>query len=129
MKPLTNIPIKNEKLAKLNEQIQKLNICLDDIEEKHLPVGGKGGQKANRTAVCVQLKHLPTGKIFTASDDRSLSVNRFLALRKLVEFIESGSTISLKKQKQIDKIRKQKKRRKRRSKDTTMDPNSPPSSS
>lgn len=117
MKPLANIPITEKKLQSLIELMESLNIPWSDIEEKHLPVGGKGGQKANKTAVKVQLKHLPTGHIFQADKDRSLAINRFLALRKLVEFIKSGSTLSEKKQKQIEKARKQKKRRKRRHKE------------
>ena len=32
-----------------------------DLEERFVPSGGPGGQKANRSATCVHLKHRPTG--------------------------------------------------------------------
>ena len=33
----------------------------NDIEESFIRGSGNGGQKINKTASCVQLKHLPTG--------------------------------------------------------------------
>ena len=44
---------------------------------------GPGGQKRNKTSSAVRLVHLPTGTAVTATEDRSLRVNKIHALRRL----------------------------------------------
>ena len=44
---------------------------------------GPGGQKRNKTSSGVRLVHLPTGTVATATEDRSLRVNKIHALRRL----------------------------------------------
>jgi hypothetical protein len=44
---------------------------------------GPGGQKRNKTSSAVRLVHLPTGIAATATEDRSLRVNKIHALRRL----------------------------------------------
>lgn len=92
--------------------IEGLNIDLNDIEEKFVRGGGRGGQKINKTANAVQLKHLPTGTWVKYQKHRQRSMNRILALRELLEKLNPESKASLK----AEKLRKQKDRRKRRSK-------------
>jgi len=99
--------------AKYNEilrMIRDLNVNLNDIEEKFIHGGGHGGQKINKTASAVQLIHRPTNTVIRYQHYRERSMNRILALRELLYKLNPDS----KKERQIEKIRKQKKRRKRK---------------
>jgi hypothetical protein len=44
---------------------------------------GPGGQKRNKTSSGVRLVHVPTGTMATATEDRSLRVNKVHALQRL----------------------------------------------
>ncbi|KAF1990092.1 hypothetical protein K402DRAFT_390404 [Aulographum hederae CBS 113979] len=60
----------------------------EDITEVFIHGGGTGGQKINKTASKVQLKHLPTGMVLTCQETRSRTENRKIARRKLAERLE-----------------------------------------
>ncbi len=64
----------------------RLGIDPKAIEERFVRGGGKGGQKINKTANCVQLRL--GGVVVRCQRDRKRAVNRFLALRDLVDRIE-----------------------------------------
>ncbi len=88
----------------------------EDLEERFIRSGGPGGQKVNRTATCVYLKHTPTGLEVKMQKARSQALNRFYARRRLCELLEerqlgTQSPQNLKR----EKLRKQKARRSRRS--------------
>lgn len=103
------------KNALLRQKMAGLNILEKDILEKFVRSSGNGGQKVNKTASCVYLKHLPTGTEVKCMKDRSQSVNRFLARRELADKIERltmGHESSA--ARDIIKIRKQKLKRKKR---------------
>jgi protein subunit release factor B len=80
--------VSEEKNRWLKEKMKALNIREEDILEKFIRSSGKGGQKVNKTATCVYIKHIPTGIEVKCMKDRSQSINRFLARRELVERIE-----------------------------------------
>ena len=105
----------------LTEKMQKLGIREQDLQEKFVRSGGKGGQRLNKTATCVYLRHIPTGIEVKCQEERSQVLNRFFARRILANKIE---TLILGKrsaeQKRIAKIRKQKRRRSRRSKEKIL---------
>ena len=105
----------------LTEKMQKLGIREQDLQEKFVRSGGKGGQRLNKTATCVYLRHIPTGIEVKCQEERSQVLNRFFARRVLANKIE---TMILGKrseeQKRIAKIRKQKRRRSRRSKEKIL---------
>lgn len=61
----------------------------DDIREAFLKGSGPGGQKINKTASAVQLKHLPTGTVIKSQATRSRAQNRKIARRLLAERIEA----------------------------------------
>ena len=87
----------------------------EDFEESFIRSGGPGGQKVNRTASCVYLKHGATGLEVKMQQARSQALNRFYARRRLCELLESRllgqqSPEALKQ----EKLRKQKARRRRR---------------
>jgi hypothetical protein len=44
---------------------------------------GPGGQKRNKTSNAVRLTHLPSGLMVTATESRSLALNKLHALRRL----------------------------------------------
>ena len=105
-------PVKEKALLK---KMHKLGISENDIVETFVKSGGKGGQNVNKNSTCVNLKHIPTGIVIKSQKERSQLLNRFFARRELVSRIEElklGKKSN--KQKQIDKIRKQKLKRKKR---------------
>ncbi|KAL7056595.1 hypothetical protein AAHC03_021035 [Spirometra sp. Aus1] len=54
-----------------------------DLEEQFVCGWGPGGQKINKTANCVILKHIPTGLIVKCQESRQLHRNRELARERL----------------------------------------------
>lgn len=104
-----------EKILELEKKMTALGIKKEDIEEKFIKSSGRGGQKVNKSNSCVFLKHKKTDLSVKCGKTRSQHLNRFLALRQLVEKIEAGLTgETCKKDRQIEKIRKQKQRRKKK---------------
>lgn len=91
------------------QKLKDTGVQLSDIEEHFVRGSGKGGQKINKTASAVQLKHLPSGIVIKYSKHRERSLNRILALRELLERLSPDQKHS-----RIEAIRKQKARRRRR---------------
>ena len=116
------MPIRPEKIKELQERMAKLEIKDDDLIEKFILGSGKGGQKVNKTASCVYLKHIPSGIEVKCQSQRSRELNRFYARRLLCEKIEEQiHHIKTEKQKEIEKIRRQKKRRSRKQKQKILE--------
>ncbi|MFH2092367.1 MAG: peptide chain release factor-like protein [Pseudomonadota bacterium] len=106
-----------EKISALEKRMKALGICPEDIEEKFIKAGGRGGQKVNKSNSAVFLRHKGIDLCVKCQATRSQHLNRFLALRLLVDKIEAhmkGNTS--KENMEIEKIRKQKMRRKRKNK-------------
>ncbi|MBD3246972.1 MAG: peptide chain release factor-like protein [Candidatus Omnitrophica bacterium] len=109
--------VRRNKQQELQERMDHLGIREEDIEEHFIRAGGRGGQKTNKTAVCVYLKHLPTGIEVKCQRERSQAVNRFLARRILTEKIERRRRgARSREQARIAKIRRQKRKRSARTK-------------
>ena len=103
------------KIEALESRMKLLEIKKMDIEEKFIKASGRGGQKVNKSVSAVFLKHLPTGITVKCGKARSQTLNRFLALRSLVEKIENTALGKMTSQQlKAEKIRKQKARRKRK---------------
>jgi peptide chain release factor len=107
--------ISQEKLKLLGERMKSLGIDEADLEEKFIHAQGRGGQKINKSAVCVYLKHMPTGIEVKCHESRSQASNRFFARRILADKIEAhqrgdDSPIA----KEIRRIKKQKMKRAKR---------------
>lgn len=62
-----------------------------DVVEKFVRSGGRGGQNVNKTATCVYLKHLPTGIEVKCQLERSQARNRASALRLLAEKVAEAA--------------------------------------
>lgn len=104
-----------EKLADLKARIVRLNIDLRLVAETFSRGGGKGGQKVNKTSNRVQLSYPPMALRVACRRERKRSLNRFLALRELVDRIEikiSPKTSS--RLHEIERLRRRKARRRRR---------------
>lgn len=103
-----------EKLNKLKEEMQRLNIQEKDIMEKFILSGKKGGQKANKSHNAVYLKHIPTSIEIKCNETRERELNRFLARRLLCEKVEELLFGTSERLKRIEKIKKQKAKRRKR---------------
>ena len=103
------------KIEELRGRIARLRIDLAQVEESFVRGGGRGGQKINKTNNCVMLRYAPLELVIRCQEDRRRSVNRFLALRRLVDEIEFRvSPETSPKLKRIAKIRANKARIRRR---------------
>jgi len=110
------MPVKPEKWNKLLAWMKELEIDEKAIEEKFILGSGRGGQKMNKTASCVYLKHLPTGIEIKCQSHRERDINRYAARELLCEEIEYRLKGALsRKGKEIEKAQKQKKKRAGRS--------------
>ena len=81
--------ISKEKEDELAQRMLSFGIKEEDIIEKFILGSGRGGQKINKTASCVYLKHLPTGIEIKCQKERSQAMNRFFARRELCDQIEN----------------------------------------
>ena len=108
-------PVSFEKEDQLLQRMAKLGIAEADLQEWFIRGGGPGGQKTNKTSSTVCLRHKPTGLEVRCSQERSQSLNRFLARRDLCDKIAAKiHGEKSKKEQEREKIRRQKRRRSRR---------------
>lgn len=103
------------KIEALEKKMKALGIRQEDIREKFIKASGRGGQKVNKSSSAVFLLHEKTGLSVKVGRHRSQHLNRFIALRSLVEKIESKTLgVSGRAGQKIEKLKKQKRRRKRK---------------
>ncbi len=108
-------PVAARKLDDLRARIERLGVDLGRVEEGFIRSSGPGGQKANKTSSGVELRYAPLSLRVKWTRERSRALNRFLALRELVDEVEvlvSPETSA--RLKERERARKQKDRRKRR---------------
>ena len=112
---MTVFSVSEEKNRWLRGRMAALDIREEDLVEKFVRSSGKGGQHVNKSSTCVWLKHLPTGIEVKCMEERSQSLNRFLARRELAERVEALAGLPTRRSLEIEKMRKQKAKRKSRS--------------
>ena len=78
-----------EKVSPLEKRMARRGISEDQISERFIRGSGSGGQKINKTASCVLLRHLPSGIVIKCQATRSRAQNRELARRLLCERLEA----------------------------------------
>jgi protein subunit release factor B len=114
-------PVSPKKEEALREQMDALGVREEDLEERFVRSGGRGGQHVNKVSTCVQLRHLPTGLEVRCQSERSQGLNRYrarvLLLAKLESMIKGKES---EERKRIEKIRRQKRRRSRRAKEKIL---------
>ncbi len=109
--------IKPEKWQQLLQWMNKLGIQENDINEKFILGSGSGGQKINKTASCVYIKHVKSGIEIKCQQSRSRELNRYYARYRLCEKLEEQILgEKSKKQKAIEKLKRQKRTRSKRAK-------------
>jgi|ERR1043165_991011 protein subunit release factor B len=110
-------PVTSTKRDELKARAARLGIELGRISESAIKAGGPGGQKVNKTSSGVLLRYDLAGELIVVkwARERQRSLNRFLALRELVDEIEFRiSPQTSQRVKEMERIRKQKDRRRRR---------------
>jgi peptide chain release factor len=112
---MSSYPVSRDKETQLLQRMKKLGLAEADLQEDFIRGGGPGGQKTNKTSSTVCLRHKPTGLEVRCAQERSQSLNRFIARRELCDKIaEKLHGEKSKKQQEREKIRRQKRRRSRR---------------
>ena len=106
--------VSEEKQRALKARMAQLEIREADLEERFVRSSGAGGQHVNKSATCVWLRHRPTGIEVKCMQERSQSVNRFLARRELAERVAALKGEPTAADRERERIRKQKARKKRR---------------
>lgn len=113
--------VRQDKENALKDRMASLGIKEADLNEAFIRASKKGGQKVNKTSVCVYLKHLPTGIEVKCQKERSQALNRYLARRILANKIESLiKGRESEEERRIAKIRRQKRRRSRRARERML---------
>lgn len=104
------------KLEALLSRMRRLGVEAAAIEETFSRGGGKGGQKVNKTSNRVQLYYPPLELRVACRRERRRTVNRFLALRELIDRVEMRlSPQTSQRRRSIERLRRRKARRRRRS--------------
>lgn len=105
-----------KKQTELESRMAALGLREQDLEEKFIHSSGPGGQRVNKTASCVYLKHGPTGLEVKMQRERQQRLNRYYARKRMCELLEEA-TLGDKSPAALEaaRIRKQKQRRRRRS--------------
>jgi protein subunit release factor B len=102
--------------------MEHLGVREEEFRETFVRSSGPGGQKVNKTSSCVFLVHLPTGLSVKCQQERSQTLNRFLARRLLLDRIERLRTGIVKAERmRVEKIRRQKRRRSRRAQEKILE--------
>jgi len=70
------------------ERMAKLGVTDKDLEITATRSSGPGGQHVNKVSTAVTIVHRPTGVRVTASDSRSQSTNKKLALERVLDELE-----------------------------------------
>jgi len=115
------MPVNPQKQKELEERLGALHIRREEVVEKFVRSAGPGGQKVNKTSSAVYLRHLPTGIEIKMQQDRSQTVNRFLAWRLLADRVEARQTGKDPQAAEVDRLRKQKQRRRRKTRGREME--------
>ena len=101
----------SEKQLELLARMKRLKIFEKDLVEKFILGSGKGGQKINKTASCVYLKHIPSGLEIKCQSSRSREANRSQARLLLCKSLETIiKKEALERQHIAEKERRQKKK-------------------
>lgn len=92
----------------LEKRLKKLGIREEDLTESFIRGTGPGGQKINKTASTVVLRHEPSGHEVRCQRERSQSANRYWARVELCDHLETARrAVRLEEQNLREKKRRQ----------------------
>lgn len=111
---MPSFAVTENKQIQLRLRMAEVGIREEDLDERFIRSSGSGGQHVNKSATCVQLIHKPTGIDVKCMEDRSQSVNRFLARRYLAEKVALHLGLPSKSRDKEQLIKRRKARKKRR---------------
>lgn len=119
---MADVFVSTEKKEQLQKLMESVGVCETDLTEKFILGSGSGGQKVNKTASCVYLRHVPTGEEIKCQATRSRELNRYYARKLLCDRLdEKQRGAQSKRQQETEKIRRQKRRRSRRQKERMLE--------
>ena len=119
---MSRFGVSEEKERKLFRWMEELEIYEVELDEKFIKGSGPGGQKINKTAICVQLTHSASGTEIKCQKTRSQALNRYYARVELCEKLdEKLKGEKSKKRQAIEKIRRQKRKRSKRAKEKILE--------
>ena len=109
-------PVRPEKREELRRRIAALGLDLGAVEEQAIRSGGPGGQKVNKTSsgVLLRLRRGDRQLVVKWTTERHWSLNRYLALRRLVDEFEALSTGHARELGEAERSRRRKDRARRR---------------
>ncbi len=119
---MPEVYVSQSKREQLQRFMDRMAVLESDLTEKFILGSGSGGQKVNKTASCVYLKHVPSGIEIKCQRSRSREMNRYYARKELCEQLEERKVGAASKRRQAaEKIRRQKRRRSRRQKERMLE--------
>ncbi len=101
---------------KILRRMRSLGLHPGDLEESFTRSSGPGGQHVNKVSSAATIRHVPSGLSVTASDSRSQSLNRQLALERLLDIFEKQR--AEKRQQRLAEASKARRQKARRSRGT-----------
>ncbi|MFU8779662.1 MAG: peptide chain release factor family protein [Kiritimatiellia bacterium] len=119
---MAELHVRLEKRDQLAREMEAAGVREDDLKESFILGAGPGGQKVNKSSVCVMLIHQPSGKVVKCSQTRSRALNRYYARKILCErILAERDGVRSKRQQEMERIRRQKRRRSRRQQARILD--------
>ncbi|HXG62755.1 MAG TPA: peptide chain release factor-like protein [Planctomycetota bacterium] len=127
MKLNERFDVSPSKVRELIDRMRRLGIDPDAIEEHFTRGSGPGGRKVSTTSNAVLLRYPPLDLVVRCHRDRRRNVNRFLALRELVDRVEERlSPGTSKRLQEVERRRQAKARAARRARARHRAPQAPP---
>ena len=112
---MAELNVRAEKREQLAAMMRKAGVREEELKESFILGSGPGGQKVNKSSVCVMLVHESSGQVVKCSQTRSRALNRYYARKILCErILEERDDIQSARQQKRERIRRQKRRRSRK---------------